>query len=82
MAKKKNLQIEYKPFTLGMLESFQDKERPLLESVVDSINGLPLAEVDSMTRMRAGFAVLRFFTTEMQDLNPDLLSNMSSDGDS
>lgn len=76
------MEIEYKEFTLELFDGFQDKKRPILEDVVVSIDGVPLADCDSKTKMRAGFEVMRFFTTEMQDMLPSSSNNTNSDGDS
>ena len=74
------LKIEYKEFTLEMLQSFQEQGKPLLPEVVVSIDGVPLEECDSKTKMRAGFQVVRFFTTEMQGFSLDSMSNTNDAG--
>lgn len=74
------LKIEYKEFTLEMLESFKDKSKPLLPEVAVSIDGVPLEECDSETKIRAGFKVMRFFTTEMKGFPLDSMSNTNDAG--
>lgn len=76
------LQIEYKEFTLEMMESMKEKEKPLLEKFVVSINGVPLAECDSRTKLRAGFEIVRFLTTEMKDFSALMSSRANGAGGS
>lgn len=74
------LEIEYKDFTLEMLEAFQDKSKPLLPMAVVSINGTPLEDCDSRIKMRAGFEVVRFFTMEMQGFSSDFIKSTNGAG--
>lgn len=74
------MEIEYKEFTLGMLDQFQNKDEPLLPKVVVSIDGVPLEECSSETQMRAGFKVVRFFMTEIQGIQTLSPSSTRSDG--
>ena len=81
------MDIEYKEFSLGMLESFRKNrdegvEVPLLPMLVEKINGVPLEECDSKLKMRAGFEVMRFLAAEMKDLAIIGSSNTNDAGDS
>ena len=56
------MKIEYKkPFTLSMVQSMQDQDAPMLEALVESIDGVPLADCDGEAQLKAGFAVMAFF---------------------
>lgn len=74
------LDIEYREFTLDLLESLRERDKPLLEKFVISIGGVPLAECDSETKMRAGFQVARFLLIEMKDFSEIMPSRKNGDG--
>jgi len=78
------MDIEYRDdISLEMLQNFsRDQSQPLLPQFVKSINGVPLDECDSETRMAANFEVLAFLVPKMEALGTSLNNNMSSDGDS
>ena len=77
------LDITYKEYGLHLLEEVRDsreKRKPLLPIVAEAINGVPLEDCDSKTKMRAGFQATVFLMSEMANLQPYLLSNTNDDG--
>jgi len=78
----KTLEIEYKEFTIGMMTALSQSDEPLLPKVVEAINGVPLEDCDSETKIIAGFQVTRFLVQMAQGLGISLDTITSDAGDS
>ncbi|MYE57985.1 MAG: hypothetical protein F4X35_00105 [Alphaproteobacteria bacterium] len=81
-SKPPELEIEYHDFTISMMTALSQSDEPLLPKVVKSINGVPLEECDSETKLIAGFKVTSFLVGMAQGLGISLGQTTNDDGDS
>lgn len=73
------LDIEYKPFTMAMLQAFREaQDEPILPLLATSVNGVPIDELDSKTQFAAGVQVATFLATSVADFG-DISGVITSD---
>ena len=75
------LEIKYKkPFTMKMLQAFQNEDAPPLTELIETINGKTLDDCSGEEQLRAGIEVMRFFQEGMGDLLNSSSKTMNGSG--